>query len=355
MSERLISADSHINVTQDQVKAHLARRYHTAYDDAVAQFENRVLSKGTAKVNREGMREYKHPAFGRAGQFDPIERLKDMDTDGVDAEILYCEVSAFRYLYLMKDGFKEAARAFNGALHAFGAADTKRLIVSYQVPINDVDLAVSEVRRVAALGAKSLQLPVFPNELGCPEYCDARYDPLWQTVQELDLPMCFHIGINTSLDELAARDPTFSGLVWKPVLPLYTSQAIGFWITTGVLDRFPDLKLVFVESGIGWIPWYLDLLDDIVTRQRREAPEIKEIPSYYFHRNISLTFIDEPNTIDLLRHRVGVHKILWSSDYPHPISSWPNSRAVVNEVFKSVTDEERALMTGGNSARLWNL
>jgi predicted TIM-barrel fold metal-dependent hydrolase len=318
MSERLISADSHINVTQDQVKAHLARRYHTAYDDAVAQFENRVLSKGTAKVNREGMREYKHPAFGRAGQFDPIERLKDMDTHCVDAEILYCEASAFRYLYLMKDGFKEAARAFNGALHAFGAADTKRLIVSYQVPINDVDLAVSEVRRVAALGAKSLQLPVFPNELGGPEYCDPRYDPLWQTVQELDLP-------------------------------------IGFWITTGVLDRFPDLKLVFVESGIGWIPWYLDLLDDIVTRQRREAPEIKEIPSYYFHRNISLTLIDEPNTIDLLRHRVGVHKILWSSDYPHPISSWPNSRAVVNEVFKSVTDEERALMTGRNSARLWNL
>jgi hypothetical protein len=104
---------------------------------------------------------------------DPHERLKDMDADGVDAEVLYSEVSAFRFLYLIEDGWKESTRAFNDALGAFGAVDPKRLVVSYQIPIHDVAFACEEVLRVTELGAKSLQLPVFPGELGFPEYFDS--------------------------------------------------------------------------------------------------------------------------------------------------------------------------------------
>ena len=92
----------------------------------------------------------RHPAFGRPGHTDPVERLKDMDADGVEASSSYCEVSAFRYLYLIKDGAAEATRAFNTALAEFASVDPERLIVSYQIPIHDIDVAVNEVRWAAA-------------------------------------------------------------------------------------------------------------------------------------------------------------------------------------------------------------
>src|SRR5687768_12133659 len=115
--DRLISSDSHVNVTHDQVKSHLASKFHTEYDAAVAEWEaNLYGGMGAGRVNRQGTQFYRHPAAGRAGNGDPAERLKDMDTDGVDVEVLYCEVSAFRYLYLLKDGWKEATQAFNDAL-----------------------------------------------------------------------------------------------------------------------------------------------------------------------------------------------------------------------------------------------
>ncbi len=118
-----------------------------------------------------------------------------MDADGVEAEVLYSEVSAFRYLADMKEGQSESVRAFNDVLAAFAAPDPKRLIVSYQVPIHDIDIAMAEVRRVVGMNAKSLQLPVFPSEFGLPEYFDERYEPLFALIQETGLPICCHIGL----------------------------------------------------------------------------------------------------------------------------------------------------------------
>jgi uncharacterized protein len=361
---RLISSDSHVNLQHDVVKQHLAAKHHDAYDAAVAEFQSRVFGGGAGGANSSGgagaanqvmMRDYTHPAYGRAGHSDPHERLKDMDTDGVDAEVLYSEVSAFRFLYLIEDGWRESTRAFNDALGAFGAVDPKRLVVSYQIPIHDIDFAVEEVQRVANLGAKSLQLPVFPGELGFPEYFDARYDPLWALIQELDLPICCHIGLNTGLDDLARRDPTPQKGVMVPMVAFFTAEAFGMWILGGVLERFPRLKLVFVEPGVGWVPWYLDIIDDMKVRQGYQFPAITELPSTYFHRNISLTFIDEPDTIQLLRHKIGVRNIMWSSDYPHPVSSWPNSRALVDKMFEDLPSDERELIVSGNAARVWGL
>jgi predicted TIM-barrel fold metal-dependent hydrolase len=127
------------------------------------------------------------------------------------------------------------------------------------------------------------------------------------------------------------------------------------WMLSGVLERFPKLKLVFVEPGLGWVAWYLYIIDDMNTRQSYEFPAISELPSFYFHRNIHLTYIDEPDSIQLLRHKIGVHNIMWSSDYPHPVSSWPNSRALVERQFVGIPEDERELIVSGNAARVWNL
>ena len=352
---RLISADSHVQITHDQVLAHLAPAHHQEYLDAVAEFGRRMSSSAAMKMNTAMLTMNPHPSAGRPGYGDPAARLADMDADGVEAEVLYCEVSAFRYLYLVKNAWREATRAFNDAMWSFGSEDPKRLLVNAQIPIHDIDAAVAEVRRVADLGFTSLQLPVFPAELGLPDYFDDRYAPLFSVIQELDLPICFHIGLNTQLEDLMQRDPTPMCGIFVPMTALSTGEALGMLVLTGVLERFPHLKVVFVEPGLGWVAWWLYIVDDMNTRQQYEFPELRELPSHYFRRNVSLTYIEEPDAIQLLRHRIGVENIMWSSDYPHPVSSWPRSRELVEAQFVGVPDDERDLIVCGNAARVWNL
>jgi predicted TIM-barrel fold metal-dependent hydrolase len=357
MAERIISADSHVRVTQDQIKANLPTRLHEPYDAAVAKYTAR-MSAGAGDANARGAMMQavgKNAAFTRPGYGDPVERLKDMDADGVDAEVLYSEVSAFRYIADLADGASEATRAFNDVLTWFAEPDPKRLVVTYQIPIHDIDAAVAEVQRVAAAGAKSLQLAVFPPEFGLPDYYDERYEPLLAAIQETGLPICCHIGLNTGLDDLARRDPTPQKGVMVTMTPLSSAEALGMWILTGVLERFPDLKLVFVEPGLGWVAWWLQTADDMVLRQGYEFPALKELPSTYFARNVSLTFIEEIDAVQHLRHRLGSENLLWSTDYPHPVTSWPNSQQVIEEQFAGVPADERELMLSANAVRVWNL
>ena len=108
MSERLISADSHVKMSHDQVKTHLASKFHQAYDEASGAYEAR-MSRGTGAANRAGAKGIaaSNAAFSRPSYWDPQERLKDMDVDGVDVEVLYSEVSAFRYISDVKEGLTE--------------------------------------------------------------------------------------------------------------------------------------------------------------------------------------------------------------------------------------------------------
>jgi len=365
-TELLISSDGHAKVSHEQVKEHLAKKYHEAYDTAVANFSREMMRARTAQNNAawetsrrvtESENSFRMRNMQRDGHTDGTARLADMDTDGVQAEVLYCEVSGYRYLYAMSEGAYEGTKAFNDAMHEFAAPDPSRLIMSYQIPINDIDHAIKEVQRVAEMGGKSLQLPVFPAELGLPDYYHESYDPLLAAIQETGMPICCHIGLNTMLEDLQKRDPTPGGVASMPSIALSTGEALGFWITAGVLERFPELKLVFVEPGLGWIAWWIYISDDLVGRQGYEAPHIKELPSFYFHRQVHATFIDETDAVqsELIRNRLGVENIMWSSDYPHPVSSWPHSRKIVDEVFAGVPDKERTLMVSENAKRVWNL
>ncbi|MDQ1481235.1 MAG: hypothetical protein QOI44_2096, partial [Actinomycetota bacterium] len=234
MPERLISADSHVKMTHEQVKAHLPSRHQESYDEAAGGYETQMRGAAGA-ANRAGAQNVaaQNAVFTRPGYWDPVERLKDMDTDGVDVEVLYSEVSAFRYLSGVDGAVAPAVRAFNDALHDFAQAGPQRLIVSYQIPIHDIDIAIAEVTRVAGLGAKSLQLPVFPSELGQADYYDERYAPLFATIEETGLPICCHIGLKTSLEDIAQRDPTPQRAVMVSMTPLMTAEALGMWIMGG--------------------------------------------------------------------------------------------------------------------------
>ena len=368
--ERLISADDHIDIGHESVKAHLSKKFHDDYDDAVLRFQQSMAPMQSVDANQRwrsqnglsapdpstgigGRRS--HAAYGRPGHTESHARLADMDADGVEASSSYCEVSAFRYLYMLKSGAAEATRAFNNALADFASAAPKRLIVSYQIPIHNIDDAIKEVRWAAANGCKSLQLPVFPAELGLPDYWDSRYDPLWTAIQDVDLPICCHIGMNTALEAIAKRDPTPQKGIYVPCVALSTAESFGMWLLGGVFERFDKLKVVFVEPGIGWVSWWLYIVDDLRARQGYEFPALKKAPSEYFRRNVFLTFIDEPDVVRHAHDRLGINNVMWSSDYPHPVSSWPTSQATVDKMFEGVSAHDRELVVSGNASRVWNL
>jgi predicted TIM-barrel fold metal-dependent hydrolase len=161
--------------------------------------------------------------------------------------------------------------------------------------------------------------------------------------------------MNSALEDLAQRDPTPQKGVFVPLVALSAAEAFGMWVMGGVFERFPLLKVVFVEPGLGWVSWWLYIVDDLVARQGYEFPAITKPPSHYFRQNVFLTFIDEPDAVRHAHDRLGIENIMWSSDYPHPVSSWPRSHELVDAMFEGVDADERALIVSGNAARVWGL
>ncbi|MCU1373885.1 MAG: hypothetical protein JWO68_1171 [Actinomycetia bacterium] len=354
MGERIISADSHVRITHEAVKEHLPASMHASYDRAVDKIGGGGVATRPGQNELPAWLDGVRHAIGREGNHDPKARLADMDVDGVDVEVLYCEFSAFRYLYLIEGGWKEATRAFNDTLLAFESADPDRLVVSYQIPLHDLDVAVNEVHRVAAQGGKSLQLPVHPVELGLPDYHDRVYDRLWAAVQETGLPVCLHIGL-APIKVYDDPQPAHAQGVVQPLAAMWTSVQYGNFILSGIFERFPRLKVVFVEPGVGWVPWWLNSVDRKVRDIGYSFPDITELPSFYFNRNVWLTFIDEKFAVHDLRHDIGVENMMWSTDYPHPACTWPDSKAVIEKQFADIPAEERRLMLSGNAEKVWNL
>ncbi len=346
----LISADSHVAVRLDAIRERLPRSLHETFDDATAaQAKIDEELRGGRKLS---LADWDLEAVRDPGYYDAEARLAAMDRDGVQAEVLYSEVSAFRAFGLVKGDWKPISRAFTDHLAEFASHDPDRLAVSYQVPVIDIPYAVSEVERLAGLGARSVHLPNFPSELGLPDYHERVYDPLWGVLQETGISISHHLGNRHWLYDIMRRDPTPQCAIFTSMPALALSEVIAWWILTGTLERFPGLKIVFVEPSLYWVPGFLASLD----RKSKvyDLPGVRMKPSEYFRRNMALTFMDDEVGLGL-RHMIGIENILWSTDFPHPATTWPRSQEVVARQFANVPDSERDLICRGNSARIYSL
>jgi predicted TIM-barrel fold metal-dependent hydrolase len=351
MSGRLISADSHVAVSIDAVRERVPTGLREAFDDAIAgQAAIDAELRGGRQLSLES---WDMEAMRDPGYRDPDARLAAMDRDGVDAEVLYSEVSAFRAFGLVRGDWKPISRAFTDCLADFASHDPDRLAVSYQVPIIDIDYAVEEVQRLAGFGARSVHLPNFPSEIGLPDYHDPCYDPLWGALQETGLSISHHLGNRHWLYDIFRRDPTPQAAIFTSMPALALSEVIAWWILTGTLERFPGLQIVFVEPGLYWIPGFLAGLDRKADG-RYDLPGLRLKPSEYFRRNMACTFMDDEVGL-ASRHLIGIENILWSTDFPHPATTWPHSRQVVDRQFADVPADERALICCGNSERIYHL
>lgn len=356
--ERIISADSHVAITDEAVLGHLASKHHDDYRRCRAEQAARMAkrAKKRAAETKAPTERATWTAAGRPGEFDPVERLKDMDIDGVEAEVLYGDVEANAALYPMGDGGRTAAfRAYADAALAFASRDPKRLLPVYPVPVADVGEGVAEVTRLAKAGARALMLPLYPIDYGLPPYWDRSYDPLWACIQETGIPISQHVGVHERHWKILGLDPTPAKGIFQSTPPISMAECLAGWIVPGTLERFPALEIVFVEAGLGWIPYFLERLDTMYERHGwRVLGMLPEKPSSYWHRQMAATFEEDLFGV-ANRHVIGIGNLMWATDYPHPDSTWPDSQKVIETHFRDVPVEEARQIIGGNAARVYGL
>jgi len=256
----------------------------------------------------------------------------------------------------MSDGGRLAAfRAFNDAALEFASADPKRLLVVYLVPIVDMDEAVAEVERLAREGARAFMLPLYPTDLELPPYFDPCYARLWSAIEETGIPISQHVGANDALWHILQYDTTPAKGIFQSLPPVFMAEVLANWIVGGVFERHPKLRVVLVEAGLGWIPYFLERLDTMKNRHGWDRYEmLSELPSHYWRQNMLATFEEDTYGVSQ-RHHLGIDNLMWATDYPHPDSTWPHSQQVLETHFADVPSEEARAMIGGTAARLYRL
>ena len=295
-----------------------------------------------------------------AAVYDPAARLVTMDQDGVGVEVLFPQASGFGGgPYVTAEGDPDlrvaCIRAYNDFLAEEWGDFSPRYVAQALVPMWDVDLAVPEVKRAHDLGHKALVWTGAPQAYGFPHFNDRYWDPLWGLLQELNMPVALHIGAS------GGGAPLWEGFTPMRRLAMVSTNAIASNIQvianllfSGVLDRFSELKFISVESGLGWVPYLLETADHQYRQQQLLKDGMKTKPSEYFRRNVYVNFWYEQSGIEL-RERIGVDNIMWEADFPHPTSTYPDSKKLLEECLADVPEAERVKMLHSNALRVYGL
>jgi predicted TIM-barrel fold metal-dependent hydrolase len=286
----------------------------------------------------------------RPGAFDPVQRLRDQDRDGVGGEVIYPSLAMF--LYGIKDAELRHAsfRAYNNWLAEFCSHAPQRLAGIALAPMDDVAQAVAELERAAKLGLRGGMIWGAPP--ASRSYDSPEWDRLWAGAQDLALPLSLHIltGADGTGMEGASLMKTY------PSLPHRMERSISDIIFGGALHRFPGLRIVSAENDVGWIPHYLQRLDHSYHNYRslETGFVIPEKPSFYFRRQVVATFQDDRVGV-VMRDFIGADSLMWASDFPHSDSTWPNSRSVIARDFEGVPSADVARITRENCARVYGI
>ena len=308
----------------------------------------------------------------RAGCYNGSERLKDMDIDGVDAEILFPpQRTVGHFLGDEDEDFVRAGiEAYNNFLfEEFCAPDRSRLIGMAQISSLGVDSAVEELHKAKARGFKGVVISCWP---AGGETIGDDDDPFWAAAADDGLPVCIHINLGSRKSRQRQRQAAakaggnqlYGGQAAKANAKAVGGLAgvfstvpatMGQLIFTGVFERFPSLHISMIETGVGWIPHLLEQMDDRYWRNRSWGNiPIQQPPSYYWYQNMSATFITDRTGITL-RHAVGIDNMMWSTDYPHHGNDWPYSRMTIDAMMGHIDRGERQKILAGNAVRIFGL
>ncbi len=363
----IISADSHMTEPPGFWEERLDRAYRDKAPRVIENYQGRkgyffvaegIEPRPVAAFFAAGKSAQELTAFiqagyseARAGGWDPAERIKDQEIDGVQAEVLYTSLG-FSLFQLPDAGLQAACfRVYNDWLAEFCRYDPKRLYGLALISLYDIENGVKELQRAAKLGLRGCMIWGSPPEDH--DYGDRRYDPFWAAAQDLDMPISLHILTGRAKE---SRIISGAGRITRYIaFPHEIQRSFATLISTGVLERYPHLAFVSAENDIGWIPHFLYRLDHAWERfHAMETTKLSLRPSDYFKRQVYATFQDDPVGV-FSRRFFATERIMWASDYPHTDSTWPHSRKVIAENFAGVPEAEVKQMVAQNVIQLYRM
>ena len=356
---RLISADSHVNEPPDlwveRVPAAMKDRAPRikSFEQGDAWVIEGVEDPITFGMNAcaglapEDMKGWLRFEEIRHGGWDPAVRLQEMDADGTDAEVLYPTPRLSQAIVANTDVDYHVAmiRAYNDWLADYVAYAPARFGGLVLLPNAGAESAVAELERnLGRPGIRGAVIGCWPN--GTLELKDED-DKVFARMAEAGLPLSIHVSLNNTMPSAhKAKLPGYGRFYDAP------NRMIEM-IFAGVFDRHPDLDVVFAEVDCGWVPYVKEQIDNNYSRLEPVSRfGLHMLPSEYIERHFHYGFMTDTFAIDN-RHRIGIDRILWSSDYPHISSDWPNSWRTIQATFSGVPVAERDQILAGNSRRLY--
>jgi predicted TIM-barrel fold metal-dependent hydrolase len=364
---RIVDADAHTDAPHEMwadylpphLREHAPRIEHgEEHDWIVFEGRKRPVMLIANQAGKEG-KDYK--MVGRRSDQRPVwlpeTRLADMDQDGMDAAALF---SNGLLNTTNAELFIAAFDAYNRWLWDFCSADRRRLIPVAYVPARDPDETVKMLHDVAKMGIRSVNIPAFPmardavsssvqvaavsanqaavlagDPSGGRSYADPEWDRFWATLQDLDLTVTMHLG--GRLTRFGEKRHFLPDLVMSKVA---MDEPAAICIYNGIFAKYPKLRLVLVEAGVGWFSWMAEYMDRTWEKQRFWTENtLVQPPSFYMDQNVFGSFIHDRQGI-LNRDRPGGRNIMWSSDYPHSETTFPHSLQVIERDFAGVPEAD---------------
>jgi predicted TIM-barrel fold metal-dependent hydrolase len=319
-------------------------------------------------------------------------RLALMDDMGVRAQVLYPNGVGFasNHLFAIEDLDDRRAilEMYNDSLMDVQEESKGRLFPQAVLPIWDMDLTVREMARLIDRGARGFTLSDRPELLGLPDLGNAYFEPMWDVFSEARVATNFHVGAGSTRAEkeeirsiingyvdapragVGAEIPKVAPMAWRsfgPQRALSLMGAQGYMSNVRIManlchsdlfDRFPRLRIVSVESGIGWVPFVLEGMDynfaEMVVNPS-EASAAKRLPSEYFHDHFYVMFWFETHGVAENIRRIGIKNVLVETDVPHPTCLYPGAREHFDKVLAGLTPQEQRRVLQDNGAQLYNI
>jgi predicted TIM-barrel fold metal-dependent hydrolase len=368
----LLDADSHISEPLNLWQERLPVKYRDKAPRMLTEYEgkpgawwlieqerkphNVILGFGANKTLEELQQFLKGFSYAGAhrGGWDPAQRVKDMDQDGVAGDVLYTTLG-FRMFWIKDAGFQRACfQVYNDWLAEFCSYSPQRLKGLGLISLYDPKEGAEDLQECAKKGLSGALIWASPPE-ELPFYSEV-YDDFWAAAQELGMPLSLHefAGFERIYWESSAERKTVANAVASHEV----ETTFATFILSGILERFPRLRVISAELNCGWLAYFLHRMDNAfdsrgVRLQGSPFPtKLSMKPSEYFRRQLYATFIDDPYGI-AHRHEIGVGNLLWSSDFPHSATFWPHSREKIAQDFQAVREEDKRKILSENVAHLY--
>ncbi|MGO8860788.1 MAG: amidohydrolase family protein [Acidimicrobiales bacterium] len=384
--ERLavLDADSHITDVDDLWTKRAPAKYkddilHVEQIDGRPTWvvEGRALGKagGGSTIDKTGK---KHPfqesmiewdiARTHEAAWDVGARLEILDESGIQHQVLYPNSLGLggQAIGDVKDPVLQrlCLEIFNDTRAEMQRDTNNRLLPMPILPSWDIEGCVREAKRVADMGLRGVNMCSDPQDLGSPDLANRAWDPLWEVCEDLELPVHFHIGASLTAMNFygqyfwESQHEYVKPAVGGSMLFIGNARVVINTIFSGLFDRFPKLKMVSVESGIGWVPFILETMDwELPENAPVQAAQLKHKPSAYFKRNWYGTTWFETGLGDLqgVVDRVGEDNIMFETDFPHPTCLYPKPLELVHDAMATLRPESRRKILSENGLKLYKL